>query len=391
MNGVVTGLVTVVAVLLMVPGLATVTHLAVLAVGSMRYRDELPDVAVPRHRFLVVVPAHDEESVIGVTLAALRSDLRDGDRIMVVDDRSTDRTADIAASFGAIVVRRGPGEVPGRAAARQTAFEHARRLDWDALVMIDADSVVEPGFLDACDRMLATSAGALQARSEAAVGRRLVDQAALVSFAIQGVLLQRGRDHWGLLVRLRGTGMVLRRDLLDRFEFRAPASEDLVYSLDLCRAGVRIRHVEAARLRSQNAGSWRVAGEQKLRYEAGRMAAAREFVRPLLALRNRAGLEAAWFLAAPPVATAAAMVVVAGSSAWAVGSGWLVSVAVVALAVLTAVVLVAVVEARAGARAVLAAAAMPAYLVWKSFVQVRAALAVRSGRTVFGPTQRRRV
>ena len=64
-----------------------------------------------------------------------------------------------------------------------------------------------------------------------------------------------------------------------------------------------------ARLRSQGASSWGAFGGQKVRYEAGRMAAARAYVPRLLrrAIRHRdaACLEAAWFLASPPFALGA--------------------------------------------------------------------------------------
>jgi hypothetical protein len=370
------------------PGLSTVVHLSVMTVGALRHRSDPPRIDLPRHRLLVVVPAHEEELVLAATLDAINADLRRGDRLMVVDDRSTDRTGEIAAAAGAIVVTRYPGEVPGRAAARQAALERAARLDWDAIVMIDADSIIEPGFFDACDRMLATGAEALQARSEAALGRRAVDLAALASFAVQGVVLPRGRDHWGLLVRLRGTGMVLRRSLLTRFAFRSPASEDLVYSLDLCRAGVRIRHVDDARLRSQNAGSWRVAADQKVRYEAGRLAAAREAMGGLLRTRTLAGLEAAWFLASPPVATAAALLAVSAVAGVVVSATWVLVVAVVGLVGLVTVVVIAAAMAGVGPRIVVALAVAPAYLAWKAVVSMRAAVAVARGVDEFGATSR---
>ena len=201
-------LATVACVLLAVPGLLTVAHLGLLAIGSLFYQERTPTGEVPTVRFLVVVPAHNEALVLDDTLSALTADLRPTDALLVVDDRSTDRTAAIAESYGAEVLRRPPEAEPGRAAARQAAIDAAASMEWDAMVMIDADSIIEPGFFDAAERMMATGAVAIQARSEAALGHRLVDQAALASFALQGVLMPRGRDRLGFLVRLRGTGMV---------------------------------------------------------------------------------------------------------------------------------------------------------------------------------------
>jgi glycosyltransferase involved in cell wall biosynthesis len=378
----------VIAVVLAAPALLTVVHLSTLGIASLFYRERLPTGSVPEVRFLVVVPAYNEELVLADTLIAIRSSMRDRDTLLVVDDRSTDRTSEIARRHGARVLRREPGDEPGRAAARQAAIEHAATLEWDAMVMVDADSIIGSGFFDVCERMLATGAKALQARSEAAIGRRLVDQAALASFAVQGVLMPRGRDRLRMLVRLRGTGMVLHRDLIEGFRFRAPSSEDLVYSLDLCRAGVRIRHVESARLRSQNAGSWRTAAKQKMRYEVGRMAAGREFVRPLIAGRGFVGLEAAWFLLSPPFATAAALLLASLLIAAVASPMWLVVTVAVLLLALLLVLLLAIVQARLHPRIFLALAIAPAYLVWKVVVQIKASFELRRGNRELGATER---
>ena len=376
------------AVAVAIPGLLTVLHLGVLAGASLFHREQLPEGEVPPVRFLIIVPAHNEELVLGATLSALRSDMRARDQLLVVDDRSTDRTAEIAEAHGAMVLRRPPESAPGRAAARQAALDHAADLEWDAIVMIDADSIVEPGFLDGAERMMATGAVAIQARSEAALGTRLVDQAALASFAVQGVLIPRGRDRLGLLVRLRGTGMVLHRSLIEQFTFRAPASEDLVFSLDLCHGGVPIRHLEAARLRSQNAGSWGTAANQKLRYEAGRKSAGREYVHPLLRGAGLSGFEAAWFLVSPPFATAALWLVAALALALLGAPAWVAAAIGGVLLVLAAVLGLALVQARVHPRILAAMALAPAYLVWKLVVQAKASLAVRQGPREFGATER---
>jgi hypothetical protein len=276
--------VTVVALLAIavgLPGLAAAAHLGLLTAASLVYRERALE-AGDALRFLVLIPAHEEASVIGRCLGAINADRRRRDVVLVVADRCTDATAAIARRFGASVLERAPGEEPGRAAARQAGLEHARALDWDAVVMLDADSVIAPGFFDACERALARGADAVQARSESRQGRTLATEASLAAFALQGITLPRGRDRLGLSVRLRGTGMAIRRPLALAHRFRAPASEDLVFTLDLVLAGIRCRHVDAARLRSEGESRWSTFGGQKIRYEAGRMAAARAYVPRLL-------------------------------------------------------------------------------------------------------------
>jgi glycosyltransferase involved in cell wall biosynthesis len=62
--------------------------------------------------------------------------------VLVIDDGSSDRTAEVAAAAGAQVVRHATNV--GKAAAVRTAFEHAREMEADALVLIDGDSQHDP-------------------------------------------------------------------------------------------------------------------------------------------------------------------------------------------------------------------------------------------------------
>ncbi len=377
---------------LALPGLATAAHLGLLALASLLYRAPKAAAADGAVRFLVLVPAHNEEPVIGRGLEAIQRDRRPGDLVLVVADRCTDTTAEIARGHGAMVLERGPRDTPGRDAARQAGLEHARDLEWDAVLMIDADSVIEPGFFAACERVMAGGAAAVQARSESSRARTLAMEASLAAFTLQGITIPRGRDRLGLSVRLRGTGMAVRRDLALSHRIQAPASEDLFLTLDLMLAGVRCRHVEQARLRSDGEAKWGSFGGQKLRYEAGRMSAARTYVPRLLRRavhkRDAACLEAAWFLATPPFALAALLLLL-GTGLVALAGAWS-AAAVLGAGVLTLAFALAtgLVQGRAGVRTWLALVAAPWYLVWKAIVQVRALASVLRRETYYPPTAR---
>jgi cellulose synthase/poly-beta-1,6-N-acetylglucosamine synthase-like glycosyltransferase len=379
------------ALLVGLPGLATALHLGLLALASLFYRERLPHTD-DQVRFLVLIPAHNEERVIARCLQAVEDDRRPRDSVLVVADRCTDRTAEIARAFGATVVERRPDEEPGRAAARQAGLEAARALEWDAVVMLDADSVIEPRFFGSCEGALAAGAPAIQARSESRGGRGLGAEASLASFALQGITIPRGRDRLGLSVRLRGTGMAIRRDVALAHRFGAPASEDLVFTLDLLLAGTRCAHVEPARLHSDGAPDWEAFGGQKVRYEAGRLSAARAYVRPLLsrAFRKRDGacLEAAWFLATLPFAMAV-LSTAAGATLAALAGSWSVAAALTAaLVTLVLVLVIGLVQAGARLRTWLVLLAAPWYIAWKAAVQVRALASVLRRRSYYPPTAR---
>src|SRR5689334_18463829 len=93
------------AILVGLPGLVGACHLGVLTIASWFYREPRP-TSPSEIRFLVLVPAHNEEKVIESCLEAIMADRRPRDVVLVVADRCTDRTAEIAGSLGASVLER---------------------------------------------------------------------------------------------------------------------------------------------------------------------------------------------------------------------------------------------------------------------------------------------
>lgn len=86
-----------------------------------------------------IVPAHNEEILLGATLNAIRrasSPLGEPFEILVVDDASTDRTAAVAAEEGATVITVAHRQI---AATRHAG---ARSAAGDILIFVDADTIV---------------------------------------------------------------------------------------------------------------------------------------------------------------------------------------------------------------------------------------------------------
>ena len=242
------------AVVVGLPGLATAAHLTLLAVASLFYREARGQASGTR--FLVLVPAHNEERVIARCLEAIDSDRRATDRVLVVADRCTDETATIARSFGALVLGRGDDEEPGRAAARQAGLEHARDLEWDAVVMLDADSVIEPGFFMACERVWPLARRRSRHAARAATAARSRPKRRLPRSRCRASRSRAAATGWASRSGSAEPEWRSGASVALAHRFRAPASEDLFFTLDLLLDGVRCRHVDAARLRSEGASSW---------------------------------------------------------------------------------------------------------------------------------------
>ena len=92
-----------------------------------------------------IIPAFNEEKLVSFAIRSIRAEMADRSNeyeILVVDNASTDRTADVALEQGARVVQ----ELKrGIVAARQAGYRHAR---YDLLANIDADNAIPAGWLD---------------------------------------------------------------------------------------------------------------------------------------------------------------------------------------------------------------------------------------------------
>jgi glycosyltransferase involved in cell wall biosynthesis len=99
----------------------------------------------PDSRHLAVVPAFNEAATVGDVIRRIHRDAPEWD-VVVVDDGSTDRTAEVAEEAGARVLRL-PFNL-GIGGAVQAGFVFAREQGYDYLAQVDGDGQHDPGELD---------------------------------------------------------------------------------------------------------------------------------------------------------------------------------------------------------------------------------------------------
>jgi len=91
------------------------------------------------HKILAAIPAYNEEIAIGTVVLRCRAYV---DEVLVVDDGSDDRTADVARLAQATVYTKAINA--GKGAAIQWALEYAKTHGFDALVLLDGDGQHDP-------------------------------------------------------------------------------------------------------------------------------------------------------------------------------------------------------------------------------------------------------
>jgi cellulose synthase/poly-beta-1,6-N-acetylglucosamine synthase-like glycosyltransferase len=243
-----------------------------------------------RSRFLIVIPAHDEEGVIASTVRSCRDLDYPAERfsIWVIADNCADATAREAREAGASVVERHDPELRSKGHALEYFFTHVPegRPDsgYDAAVLIDADTFVDPGLLSAFDAAMGEGRDWFQGyytvrNPDASWRTRMMTYA--LSLA-NGVWMT-GLERLGLGVGLKGNGMCFSSPGLRRFPWRAHGLvEDMEFALMLRARGERVRFLPEARVLGEMVSRGGPgAASQRRRWEAGRRALRGKFAGPL--------------------------------------------------------------------------------------------------------------
>jgi glycosyltransferase involved in cell wall biosynthesis len=101
---------------------------------------EAKDAITPNPMIIVAIPAYNEEVAIGSIILKAR---KHASGVIVIDDGSTDNTAEISKLAGALVISHQQNE--GKGTGIRDAFAFAKRVGADILVLIDGDGQHNPG------------------------------------------------------------------------------------------------------------------------------------------------------------------------------------------------------------------------------------------------------
>jgi 1,2-diacylglycerol 3-beta-glucosyltransferase len=260
------------------------SYLAGLALLSRIPREQAGN---EKSRFDIIVPAHDEENGIGATLASLAAIEYPAARfrVLVVADNCTDQTAQRARATGALVLERNDPKRRGKGYALACGYERSLADGYaDAVIVVDADTVVSRNLLSAFSLRLSAGEIALQAEygvlnGSASWRTRLM----VIAFALFHAVRSLGRERLGVSCGLRGNGMCFSISALRRVPPRAfSIVEDVEYGIALGLAGVRVCYVHAAKVWGEMPASTAASRTQRERWELGRWQLARKYAPDLI-------------------------------------------------------------------------------------------------------------
>jgi len=268
-------------------GIPTALLCAECLLGLLPRRLRREGVEEKRPTIAVVVPAHDESSVIGATVEHLRQHMGTGDTLLVVADNCGDDTARIAREAGATVIERVDPELRGKGYALSFATAYLKEHDApDAVLVVDADCRISDGGVGQLASLALQTQRPVQADYTLTPPPSAGPGAHISAFAfrVRNRIRPRGLERLGGAVHLAGTGMAFPWAVFAGAPpMKGHITEDLALGVELTLGGHGPMLCGDVHVTSDLAPNHAGQATQRQRWESGHLQTLARYVPRLLA------------------------------------------------------------------------------------------------------------
>ena len=228
-----------------------------------------------KHKFMAIIPAHNEEMVVGSLIESLKNQTYDKDLydIYVIADNCTDNTARIAEEAGAIVYKRfdSVNKTKGFALNWFLQQKIAEEADYDAFFVFDADNIVDKNFITAMNQKLCEGEDVVQGYRDI---KNPTDNWITAGYALFYWTLHRfyhlARYNVGLSPLLNGTGFMVRFDVVKPQGWDTETlTEDIEFSLKTMISGKKLGWATEAIVYDEQPTSFKQSWSQRSRWTVG--------------------------------------------------------------------------------------------------------------------------
>ena len=257
-----------------------------------------PKIIDKNHKFLVIVPAHNEEGVIGNLLESINNqtypkELYD---VYVIADNCTDGTEKIAKSYGAKVFKRNEKDKTKQTKgfALQLFLNKIlsnTKMDYDAFCVFDADNIVDKDFLFAMNSHLCQGEDVVQGYRDI---KNPTDSWISAGYAIFYWTMNRfyhlARYNAGLSPLINGTGFMVKFDCIKNTGWDTNTlTEDIEFSLKRIIQGHKLGWATDAIVYDEQPVKFKPSWSQRTRWTIGHLQCLNEYTGQLAksAIKNK--------------------------------------------------------------------------------------------------------
>lgn len=259
----------------------------IVSICSLVKLKDKPILEDKQNRFMAIIPAHNEESVIGNLIESLKKqdypkELYD---IYVIADNCTDKTAQIAKSLGAIVYERFDEENKTKGHALNWFLNQKIEEDapYDAFCVFDADNIVDEKFIKSMNKKLCQGEDVVQGYRDI---KNPTDSWVSAGYAIFYWTMNRfyhlARYNLGLSPLINGTGFMVKFDVVKPNGWDTQTlTEDIEFSLKRIIAGKKLGWSTEAIVYDEQPVGFKQSWSQRSRWTVGHMQCIQNYTKDL--------------------------------------------------------------------------------------------------------------
>ena len=246
-----------------------------------------PYLVNKNHKFMAIIPAHNEEMVVANLIESLKNQTYDKNLydIYVIADNCTDKTAEVARKAGAIVYERFDNAHKTKGYALQWFLKQkiAENADYDAFFVFDADNIVDKNFIKNMNKKLCQGEEVVQGYRDI---KNPTDNWITAGYALFYWTMHRmyhlARYNIGLSPLLNGTGFMVKFDVVKPNGWETQTlTEDIEFSLKQIIQGRKLGWATDAIVYDEQPVGFKQSWSQRSRWTIGHIQCLQEYTKPL--------------------------------------------------------------------------------------------------------------
>ena len=261
-------------------------ELAISLCSLIKFKDK-PLLKNKKHKFMAIIPAHNEEAVVGNLVESLINQDYDKELydIYVIADNCTDNTTKIAKEAGAIVYERFDEAHKTKGYAlnwflKQKIEENA---DYDAFLIFDADNIVDKNFIKVMNKKLCQGEEVVQGYKDI---KNPTESWVSAGYAFFYWTMHRfyhlARYNIGLSPLLNGTGFMVKFDLIKQNGWDTKTlTEDIEFSLKQIIKGRKLGWATDAIVYDEQPEVFKASWKQRSRWTVGHIQCMKAYTKDL--------------------------------------------------------------------------------------------------------------
>ena len=259
----------------------------VVSLCSLVKLKDKPYLTNKNHKFMAIIPAHNEEAVVANLIESLKNQTYDKNLydIYVIADNCTDNTAEVARNAGAIVFERYDQAHKTKGYALQWFLKQKieENADYDAFFVFDADNIVDKDFIVNMNKKLCQGEDVVQGYRDI---KNPTDNWITAGYALFYWSMHRlyhlARYNIGLSPLLNGTGFMVKFDVVKPNGWETETlTEDIEFSLKRIIKGKKLGWATDAIVYDEQPTSFKQSWSQRSRWTVGHMQCIKKYTKDL--------------------------------------------------------------------------------------------------------------